>query len=266
MALHKPAQDHRERRHPHHEGKPVYYPENVVEVLEPSDAPCDALLKLTRGAPSLASGTRQDRRGSSCAPVRKRSDEQATIEAEIVEMNETRKQAAEQLKELKALKSATKKLSSKSAGKSRAVATSSSSSGRVRPRVIASNPLRIPAEQAAPKFDPTQGQDLRTIFGNTLGSQANVAATVTFAPPTEHFPAPPAAQLAASSDTSRSDSVPIDFNALGDLLDTDFFAFLDTINSMPVPAIPRTETDDTFGFSVMVCLRLDPQRVVRYAN
>ncbi|KAJ7330346.1 hypothetical protein DFH08DRAFT_815263 [Mycena albidolilacea] len=34
MALHKPAQDHREKRHPHHEGKPVYYPENVVEVLE----------------------------------------------------------------------------------------------------------------------------------------------------------------------------------------------------------------------------------------
>ncbi|KAJ7826176.1 hypothetical protein B0H14DRAFT_2595952 [Mycena olivaceomarginata] len=31
--LHKPAQDHREKRHPHHEGKPVYYPENVVEVL-----------------------------------------------------------------------------------------------------------------------------------------------------------------------------------------------------------------------------------------
>ncbi|KAJ7763501.1 hypothetical protein B0H14DRAFT_2633739 [Mycena olivaceomarginata] len=34
MALHKPAQDHREKRHPHHEVKPVYYPENVVEVLE----------------------------------------------------------------------------------------------------------------------------------------------------------------------------------------------------------------------------------------
>ncbi|KAJ7857823.1 hypothetical protein B0H14DRAFT_2578184 [Mycena olivaceomarginata] len=34
MALHKPAQDHREKRHPHHEGKLVYYPENVVEVLE----------------------------------------------------------------------------------------------------------------------------------------------------------------------------------------------------------------------------------------
>jgi hypothetical protein len=34
MALHKPVQDHREKRHPHHEGKPVYYPENVVEVLE----------------------------------------------------------------------------------------------------------------------------------------------------------------------------------------------------------------------------------------
>ncbi|KAJ7325742.1 hypothetical protein DFH08DRAFT_816821 [Mycena albidolilacea] len=28
------TQDHREKRHPHHEGKPVYYPENVVEVLE----------------------------------------------------------------------------------------------------------------------------------------------------------------------------------------------------------------------------------------
>ncbi|KAJ7876361.1 hypothetical protein B0H14DRAFT_3436678 [Mycena olivaceomarginata] len=91
-------------------------------------------------------------------------------------------------------------------------------------------------------------QDLRTIFGNTSGSQANVAATVAFAPPTEHFPAPPAAQMAASSDTSRSDSAPIDFNALGDLSDTDFFAFLDTINSMPMPAVPQTETDDTFGF------------------
>ncbi|KAJ7349837.1 hypothetical protein DFH08DRAFT_807176 [Mycena albidolilacea] len=34
MALHKLVQDHREKRHPHHEGKPVYYPENVVEVLE----------------------------------------------------------------------------------------------------------------------------------------------------------------------------------------------------------------------------------------
>ncbi|KAJ7857315.1 hypothetical protein B0H14DRAFT_2578453 [Mycena olivaceomarginata] len=34
MALHKPAQDHREKRHPDHEGKPVYYPENVIEVLE----------------------------------------------------------------------------------------------------------------------------------------------------------------------------------------------------------------------------------------
>ncbi|KAJ7794114.1 hypothetical protein B0H14DRAFT_2622174 [Mycena olivaceomarginata] len=33
MALHKPVQDHREKRHPHHEGKPVYYPENVVEVF-----------------------------------------------------------------------------------------------------------------------------------------------------------------------------------------------------------------------------------------
>ncbi|KAJ7727505.1 hypothetical protein B0H14DRAFT_2640899 [Mycena olivaceomarginata] len=88
-----------------------------------------------------------------------------------------------------------------------------------------SNPLRIHAEQAAPKFDPTQGQDLRTIFGNTSGSQANVAATVAFAPPTEHFPALPAAQMAASSDTSRSDSAPIDFNALGDLSDADFFAF-----------------------------------------
>ncbi|KAJ7691105.1 hypothetical protein B0H14DRAFT_2652154 [Mycena olivaceomarginata] len=34
MALHKPVQDHREKRHPHHEGKLVYYPENIVEVLE----------------------------------------------------------------------------------------------------------------------------------------------------------------------------------------------------------------------------------------
>ncbi|KAJ7741905.1 hypothetical protein B0H14DRAFT_2637750 [Mycena olivaceomarginata] len=34
MALHKLAQDHREKRHPNHEGKAVYYPENVVEVLE----------------------------------------------------------------------------------------------------------------------------------------------------------------------------------------------------------------------------------------
>ncbi|KAJ7887335.1 hypothetical protein B0H14DRAFT_2562938 [Mycena olivaceomarginata] len=34
MAFHKPAQDHREPRHPHHGGKPVYYPENVTEVLE----------------------------------------------------------------------------------------------------------------------------------------------------------------------------------------------------------------------------------------
>ncbi|KAJ7871809.1 hypothetical protein B0H14DRAFT_3860532 [Mycena olivaceomarginata] len=125
--------------------------------------------------------------------------------------------AAEQLKELKALKSATKKLSSKSAGKSHAVVASSSSSGRIRPRPIASNPLRIHAEQAAPstlsttigssyfaffmassdkisiEFDPTQGQDLRTIFGNTSGSQANVVATVAFAPPAEHFPASPAA-------------------------------------------------------------------------
>ncbi|KAJ7667340.1 hypothetical protein B0H14DRAFT_2658178, partial [Mycena olivaceomarginata] len=82
--------------------------------------------------------------------VRERSDEQAKIEAEIAEMNESLKQAAERLKELKALKSATKKSSSKSAGKSRAVVASSSSSGRVRSRPIASNPLRIHAEQAAP--------------------------------------------------------------------------------------------------------------------
>ncbi|KAJ7821462.1 hypothetical protein B0H14DRAFT_2371317 [Mycena olivaceomarginata] len=68
--------------------------------------------------------------------VRERSDEQATIEAEIAEMNETQKQAAERLKELKALKSATKKSSSKSAGKSHAVVASSSSSGRIRPRPI----------------------------------------------------------------------------------------------------------------------------------
>ncbi|KAJ7336729.1 hypothetical protein DFH08DRAFT_1017783 [Mycena albidolilacea] len=199
-------------------------------------------------------------------------EKDATIEAEIAEMNETRKQAAERLKELKALKSATKKSSSKSAGKSRAVVASSSSSGRVRPRPIASNPLRIHAEQAAPstssttigssyfaffmassdtisiEFDPMQGQDMQTTFGNTSGSQANVAATVAFAPPTEHFPAPPAAQMAASSDTSRSDSAPIDFNALDDLSDTDFFAFLDTINSMPMPAVPQIETDNTFGF------------------
>ncbi|KAJ7790066.1 hypothetical protein B0H14DRAFT_3502077 [Mycena olivaceomarginata] len=54
--------------------------------------------------------------------------------------------------------------------------------------------------------------------------------------------------MAASSDTSRSDSAPIDFNALGDLSDADFFACLDTINSMPMLAVPQTETDDTFGF------------------
>jgi hypothetical protein len=54
--------------------------------------------------------------------------------------------------------------------------------------------------------------------------------------------------MAASSDTSRSDSAPIDFNALGDLSDADFFACLDTINSMPMPAVPQTETDHTFGF------------------
>ncbi|KAJ7788774.1 hypothetical protein B0H14DRAFT_3162425 [Mycena olivaceomarginata] len=114
---------------------------------------------------------------------------------------------------------------------------------------------RIHAEQAAPstssttiEFHPTQGQDLRTIFGNTSGSQANVAATVAFAPPTEHSPAPPASPMAASSDTSRSDSTLIDFNALGDLSDADFFACLDTINSMPMPAVPQTETDDTFRF------------------
>ncbi|KAJ7870040.1 hypothetical protein B0H14DRAFT_3132169 [Mycena olivaceomarginata] len=174
--------------------------------------------------------------------VRERSDEQATIEAEIAEMNETRKQAAERLKELKALKSATKKSSSKSAGKSRTVVASSSSSGRP----------QIPSEFMRSRLRRNLTQRKVRICGPfsvihrarrlTSRQQSHLLRQPSI------LLLPPAAPMAASSDTSRSDSVPIDFNALGDLSDADFFACLDTINSMPMPAVPQTETDDTFGF------------------
>ncbi|KAJ7756537.1 hypothetical protein B0H14DRAFT_3512170 [Mycena olivaceomarginata] len=172
--------------------------------------------------------------------VRERPDEQATIEAEIAEMNETRKQAAERLKELMALMAAYGRDLSPQIGHGESAANTAAvppAPPLCRPQVAALKCLTAaPAKakcrpSAAPRGGtfvtlPPQGmEDLRTIFGNTSGSQANVAATVAFAPPTEHFPALPAAQMAASSDTSRSDSAPIDFNALGDLSDADFFAF-----------------------------------------
>ncbi|KAJ7809018.1 hypothetical protein B0H14DRAFT_3760341 [Mycena olivaceomarginata] len=91
----------------------------------------DAMIKKQRHSRTARTAARHSAMIRKSQEVRESSDEQATIEAEIAEMNKTRKQAAEQLKDPKALKSATKKSSSKSTGKSRAVVASSSSSGRI---------------------------------------------------------------------------------------------------------------------------------------
>ncbi|KAJ7748732.1 hypothetical protein B0H14DRAFT_3897105 [Mycena olivaceomarginata] len=98
--------------------------------------------------------------------VCERSDEQATIEAEIAEMNETRKQAAEQLKELKAL----------------------------------NRLLQLQRPHTAETYRLKSPQ-------NSCGA-----------------------------------------GCADNLLDADFFACLDTINSMPMAIVPQTETDNTFGF------------------